>query len=37
MITHPQAHSVAELRRIAATLPVLRRSLVGRSLPLAVV
>ena len=37
MISHPQAHSVAELRRIAAELPVVRRSLVGRSLPLTVV
>ncbi|HEY0775420.1 MAG TPA: P-loop NTPase, partial [Nocardioidaceae bacterium] len=37
MISHPEAHSVAELRRIAAELPVVRRSLVGRSLPLAVV
>ncbi|HEU4514076.1 MAG TPA: Mrp/NBP35 family ATP-binding protein, partial [Nocardioidaceae bacterium] len=37
MISHPEAHSVHELRRIAAELPVVRRSLVGRSLPLAVV
>jgi ATP-binding protein involved in chromosome partitioning len=37
MISHPEAHSVVELRRIAAELPVVRRSLVGRSLPLAVV
>ena len=37
MVASPQAHSVEELRRIAATLPVVRRSLVGRSLPLSVV
>lgn len=37
MISAPGAHSVRELRRIAATLPVVRRSLVGRSLPLSVV
>ena len=37
MVSSPQAHSVQELRRIAAALPVVRRSLVGRSLPLSVV
>lgn len=37
MVTHPDAHSVQELRRIAADLPVVRRSLVGRQLPLSVV
>ena len=37
MISAPQSHSVQELRRIAAALPVVRRSLVGRSLPLSVV
>ena len=37
MVGSPQAHSVEELRRIAAALPVVRRSLVGRSLPLSVV
>ena len=36
MITSPDAPSVQELRRIAASLPVLRRSLVGRKLPLSV-
>lgn len=37
MVASPEARSVVELRRIAATLPVVRRSLVGRSLPLSVV
>ncbi|HSE09065.1 MAG TPA: Mrp/NBP35 family ATP-binding protein [Nocardioidaceae bacterium] len=37
MVASPQAHSVQELRRIASALPVVRRSLVGRSLPLSVV
>jgi ATP-binding protein involved in chromosome partitioning len=37
MVASPRAHSVEELRRIAAALPVVRRSLVGRSLPLSVV
>jgi ATP-binding protein involved in chromosome partitioning len=37
MVSSQQAHSVQELRRIAAALPVVRRSLVGRSLPLSVV
>ncbi|MFA6575213.1 MAG: Mrp/NBP35 family ATP-binding protein [Nocardioides sp.] len=37
MISAPQSHSAQELRRIAAALPVTRRSLVGRSLPLSVV
>jgi ATP-binding protein involved in chromosome partitioning len=37
MISSPEAHSAQELRRIAAALPVVRRSLVGRSLPLSVV
>ncbi len=37
MVAAPAAESVVELRRIAATLPVVRRSLVGRSLPLSVV
>jgi len=37
MVSSPQAHSVEELRRIAAALPVVRRSIVGRSLPLSVV
>ncbi|MFU8853333.1 Mrp/NBP35 family ATP-binding protein [Micromonospora sp. SL1-18] len=37
MTSSPQAQSVDELRRIAAALPTVRRSLVGRSLPLSVV
>jgi ATP-binding protein involved in chromosome partitioning len=37
MVSSPGAHSVGELRRIAAALPVVRRSWVGRSLPLSVV
>ena len=37
MVAAPTAASVLELRRIAAELPVVRRSLVGRSLPLSVV
>jgi ATP-binding protein involved in chromosome partitioning len=37
MVSAPDAHSTQELRRIAAALPVVRRSLVGRSLPLSVV
>ena len=37
MVSSPGAHSVQELRRIAAELPVVRRSLVGRKLPLSVV
>ena len=37
MVASPLAPSVAELRRIAGDLPVVRRSLVGRSLPLSVV
>ncbi len=37
MVASPGAHSVEELRRIAAALPVVRRSLVGRALPLSVV
>ena len=37
MVATPDAPSVVELRRIAADLPVVRRSLVGRSLPLSVV
>ena len=37
MVSDPAAPSVAELRRIAGSLPVVRRSLVGRSLPLSVV
>ncbi len=37
VISAPQSHSVQELRRIASALPVVRRSLVGRSLPLSVV
>jgi ATP-binding protein involved in chromosome partitioning len=37
MVSAPDADSVVELRRIAAELPVVRRSLVGRSLPLSVV
>ena len=36
VISAPHSHSVQELRRIAAALPVVRRSLVGRSLPLSV-
>ena len=36
MIATPDAHSVQELRRIAAALPVVRRSLAGRRLPLTV-
>lgn len=35
-LTSPDAASVQELRRIAAALPVVRRSLVGRKLPLSV-
>ncbi len=37
MVAAPDAESVVELRRIAESLPVVRRSLVGRSLPLSVV
>ena len=37
MVSAPDAPSVVELRRIAAEIPVVRRSLVGRSLPLSVV
>jgi ATP-binding protein involved in chromosome partitioning len=37
MVAAPDAVSVAEIRRIAAELPVVRRSLVGRPLPLSVV
>jgi ATP-binding protein involved in chromosome partitioning len=37
MAVSPSAASVVELRRIADRLPVVRRSLVGRSLPLSVV
>ncbi|MGH3115568.1 MAG: Mrp/NBP35 family ATP-binding protein [Nocardioidaceae bacterium] len=37
MVSAPRARSVAELRRIAAELPVVHRSLAGRSLPLSVV
>ncbi len=37
MVAAPTAASVIEIRRIAQTLPVVRRSLVGRSLPLSVV
>ncbi|MGZ8745431.1 MAG: Mrp/NBP35 family ATP-binding protein [Nocardioides sp.] len=37
MISAPQSHSAQELRRIAAALPAMRRSLVGRPLPLSVV
>ncbi len=37
VVADPDAPSSVELRRIAAGLPVVRRSLVGRSLPLAVV
>jgi ATP-binding protein involved in chromosome partitioning len=37
MVAAPDAPSVTELRRVAAHLPVVRRSLVGRSLPLTVV
>lgn len=36
MIVAPTAASVIEIRRIAEALPVIRRSLVGRSLPLSV-
>lgn len=36
MVSSPQAHSVQKLCHIAAALPVVRRSLVGRSLPLSV-
>jgi ATP-binding protein involved in chromosome partitioning len=36
-VSSPGSHSAQELRRIAAALPVVRRSLVGRSLPLSVV
>lgn len=36
MAAAPDAVSVVELRRIAAELPVVRRSLVGRSIPLSV-
>ena len=37
VLASPEAPSSVELRRIAAGLPVVRRSLVGRSLPLSVV
>ena len=37
MVAAPTAASVGELRRIATELPVVRRSLVGRALPLSVV
>ncbi|GAA1151042.1 Mrp/NBP35 family ATP-binding protein [Nocardioides aquiterrae] len=37
MVASPDAASVVEVGRIAARLPVARRSLVGRSLPLTVV
>lgn len=37
MIGTPGAASVMEIRRIASELPVVRRSIVGRSLPLSVV
>ncbi|HSJ19439.1 MAG TPA: Mrp/NBP35 family ATP-binding protein [Nocardioidaceae bacterium] len=37
MVSAPGSHSAQELRRVAAALPVVRRSLVGRSLPLSVV
>jgi ATP-binding protein involved in chromosome partitioning len=37
MVSSPDSHSSRELRRIAAELPVVRRSLVGRKLPLSVV
>ncbi len=37
MVAAPAAASVVELRRIATHLPVVRRGLVGRSLPLSVV
>ncbi|HEX6248142.1 MAG TPA: P-loop NTPase, partial [Nocardioidaceae bacterium] len=37
MISAPDSHSAQELRRIAAALPVVRRSIVGRQLPLSVV
>ncbi|UOT05734.1 Mrp/NBP35 family ATP-binding protein [Rhodococcus opacus] len=36
MIAAPQAASVTQIRQIATSLPILRRSLVGRSLPLTV-
>jgi ATP-binding protein involved in chromosome partitioning len=36
VVSSPQARSVRELRHIAAGLPVVRRSLVGRPLPLSV-
>ncbi len=36
MVAAPKAPSVTEIRRIAASLPVVRRSLVGRALPLSV-
>jgi ATP-binding protein involved in chromosome partitioning len=37
MVRAPDAASVQEVQRIAHTLPVVRRSLVGRSIPLSVV
>ena len=37
VVSAPEAPSAQELARIAADLPVVRRSLVGRPLPLAVV
>ena len=37
VVAAPNAASVVEIRRLAASLPVVRRSLVGRSLPLSVV
>lgn len=36
MVASPTAASVVQMRQIAQSLPVLRRSLVGRSLPLSV-
>ena len=37
MVAAPTAASVMEIRRIASELPVVRRSLVGRALPLSVI
>ncbi len=37
LVATPHAASAAAIRRVASSLPVLRRSLVGRSLPLSVV
>jgi len=37
LVATPDAVSAASIRQVASSLPVVRRSLVGRSLPLSVV